>query len=642
MSQSQPLPPQAVADRSLQLAEYTSEAGSVVNRVSTQPPMGSSQLGSSQERLPLVCDPGAQASRKSSLASFSPVADSSIFTTSPSFSSKTDTLSPESPCASFSQGVLNRNIWTASPGSVSSTSSFPQFEKPSNGIPTSSMASLPQKTSPSLSLPKDTPDVQGSNSWKPSTTPLSRRLSGSSLKSPALSSEAKSQISSHDRRHAINSASNQNISRRASSASMISPSKAKQNGTLKSLYTGDPAANWLDTSSTSQNTTFAQTSYLGDPDSMTGNQSSFPPGTVPSIQPSIKQRGSNELQSVSKPRFVRPGSNDPWKDDMATDEALAKSLQQEEFKDIQMERDLILAYALANGTAKDEDVELAYFMARETATLIASTETVPQDLPAPKTSIPTSSDLLCADDKTSQMQLDLFEARQLEKELRAQESAYEASLSEARRLQAEYDKEVREEEAWEEWKKCNIEECIVCGDEQHREELLRPCEHGYCESCLQDGFKNALTSRTPLKCCKGVLSIDDCSGLSTEFVAAYEEMMLELTTPNAIYCCNAQCATFLPPSAIVGDVGLCGKCRTQTCRHCRKLLHPGTFCKEDKETKAVKELAKKKGWKTCPGCNHLIERQSGCLHMVCSRCQTAFCYRCSKPWKLCESTCPDG
>ena len=135
---------------------------------------------------------------------------------------------------------------------------------------------------------------------------------------------------------------------------------------------------------------------------------------------------------------------------MTADEAFAKSLQQEEFKDIQMERDLLLAYALANGTAKDEDVELAYFMARETATLIASTETVPQDLPTPTTSITPSSDPLRLDDKTSQMQLDLFEARQLEKELKAQDSAYEASLSEARRLQAEYDKEVREEEAWEE------------------------------------------------------------------------------------------------------------------------------------------------------------------------------------------------
>ena len=64
---------------------------------------------------------------------------------------------------------------------------------------------------------------------------------------------------------------------------------------------------------------------------------------------------------------------------------------------------------------------------------------------------------------------------------------------------AVFDKEALEEEAWEDWKKSNIEECIVCGDEQHREELLWPCEHGYCDTCLRDGFKNALASKTPFK-----------------------------------------------------------------------------------------------------------------------------------------------
>jgi hypothetical protein len=45
---------------------------------------------------------------------------------------------------------------------------------------------------------------------------------------------------------------------------------------------------------------------------MAGNQSSLPPGMAPSIQPSLNQRRSNELQPTPKPRFVRPGSNNPW------------------------------------------------------------------------------------------------------------------------------------------------------------------------------------------------------------------------------------------------------------------------------------------------------------------------------------------
>jgi hypothetical protein len=363
----------------------------------------------------------------------------------------------------------------------------------------------------------------------------------------------------------------------------------------------------------------------------------------PSSNPSLDQWTSyaQKRQSATNPPLNLPGSNNPWKDYLAADEALAKTLQQEEYWDVQMERDLLLAHSIANGTAVDGDVELAYFMSQETAALIASTDAVAAGPHTPGASPHASFDSWGIDGETLQMQLDWLEARELEKELRAKDAADEASFSEAKRLQAVFDNEAQEEEAWEEWKKSNIEECIVCGDEQHREELVRPCEHGYCDSCLQNGFKTALASKTPFKCCKKALGIGGCLGLSTEFVAEYEEMMLELSTPKPLYCCNAQCAKFLPPRVIVGDIGTCEKCRSQTCRHCRRRAHFGTFCEEDKETQAVKDLAKQKGWKTCPGCNHLIERQSGCLHMICSRCQTAFCYRCSKRWRDCESTCPD-
>jgi hypothetical protein len=316
-------------------------------------------------------------------------------------------------------------------------------------------------------------------------------------------------------------------------------------------------------------------------------------------------------------------------------------LQLKEFHDIQMERDLLLAFSVANGTAADGDVESADIIFRETSMLIASTGVAATGPHTRGASAHAGFDPWDMDDETLPMQLDWLKAHELEKELRDKDAADEASFSESTRLQAMFDKEAKDEEAWEIWKKSNIEECVVCGDEQHRDGLLRPCEHGYCESCLQDGFKNALISKMPFKCCKKALSVKSCSGLSTDFEAEYEEMMLELSTPSPMYCCNAQCAKFLPPQAIVGDIGTCKKCKSQTCRHCRQQTHPGTFCKEDKETKAVKDLAASKGWKTCPGCNHLIERQSGCLHIICSRCQTAFCYRCSKRWKDCHSTCPD-
>ena len=339
---------------------------------------------------------------------------------------------------------------------------------------------------------------------------------------------------------------------------------------------------------------------------------------------------------------VEPSKGTTNNSTLIDDEAFARSLQEEEYREIQKERDALLAHALANGTADDGDVELARFMEREFEELIAATGTTADGIQASEDSkAPLQFDMSQWDAETQQMQLDLLYALEIEEAFRAEELANDAGWAEAMRLQAEFDREEQNHEAWEEYKKRNFEECVVCGDENHKEDFLRPCEHGYCEGCLQEGFKNALASKTPLKCCKKNLSVDDCTGLEADFVTKYQELILELTTPNPMYCCNASCAKFLPPLAIVGEIGTCKDCKTQTCRHCRKPVHPGVFCEEDKETKAVKELAMQKGWKTCPGCNHLIERQSGCLHMTCSRCQTAFCYRCSKRWNDCESTCPD-
>jgi hypothetical protein len=479
---------------------------------------------------------------------------------------------------------------------------------------------LPTAASPrrSVSLPLSpniTPGVKRSGTWTPSAKSPFRGTSNPSLASPAISPGAKLQKGRPDRHSTVSSASNRPV-------------------TFGTFADDQEAAD----------ATFAQNPHIDDTSSVAWEASSVSSLVSPSINPSLDQRTSytQKRQSASSPPLNPPGSNSPWRDHLAADEAFAKALQQEEYLNIQMDRDRLLAYNIVNGTAEDGDVELAYFMSRETATLIASTDTVAAGPHTPGPSAHASFNPWGIDSEAMQIQLDWLEARELERELRAKDAADEADFSEAKRLQAEFDKEVQNDEAWEEWKKSNIEECIVCGEEQHREELARPCEHGYCAGCLQDGFKAALASRTPFKCCKKALSIGVCLGLSAEFVTEYEEMMLELSTPNPMYCCNAQCAKFLPPRVVVADVGTCEKCRSQTCRHCKRRAHPGTFCREDKETEAVKDLARKKGWKTCPGCNHLIERQSGCLHMICSRCQTAFCYRCSKRWKDCESTCPDG
>ena len=40
---------------------------------------------------------------------------------------------------------------------------------------------------------------------------------------------------------------------------------------------------------------------------------------------------------------------------------------------------------------------------------------------------------------------------------------------------------------------------------------------------------------------------------------------------------------------------------------------------EEAEDASLREIAKEQGWKTCPGCKNMVERNRGCNHMTC-RC----------------------
>ena len=342
-------------------------------------------------------------------------------------------------------------------------------------------------------------------------------------------------------------------------------------------------------------------------------------------KPRLERDAPKTANSSSDTRSLRTRKGDEKREqprghdvDVDADADMARKLASEDNSDIQIQLDQLLAITLArNLTIDDSHPSRGSEHGGD------------------------NSNAHVYEDTTTTMSIvdaqDMLIAKQL-----AAEMADKDSLATAQSLQDAINAQAHEEESlWEEWKAAHIAECTVCGDESHREELIWPCEHAYCDGCASEGFRTALKSRAPFRCCGKDVPVSECHALPRETVDKYASLLVELKTTNPIYCHQPKCGAFVPPDLVVGDLAKCAKCNAQTCRHCRKAAHPGKFCKQDKETEAVKELAQEKGWKSCPGCQHMVERLEGCLHIVCSRCQTAFCYRCSKKWDDCESTCPD-
>lgn len=199
-----------------------------------------------------------------------------------------------------------------------------------------------------------------------------------------------------------------------------------------------------------------------------------------------------------QPHSKSPGSSIPLDDYLEADIALAKVLQQEEYKELQLQRDLLLAYEIANGTVDDADIELAYYTAQKTESLIVSMDTSVTN-PSIHSSCPMRHGI------KSSFQFDSSEICDTKNELHDAAANQEASFIAALKLQEQFDQEMRNEAAWDNWSKDNIKECDICGEHQHYEELFQPCEHSYCITCIVGGFKSALASKQLFKCCRKLM-----------------------------------------------------------------------------------------------------------------------------------------
>lgn len=142
----------------------------------------------------------------------------------------------------------------------------------------------------------------------------------------------------------------------------------------------------------------------------------------------------------------------------------------------------------------------------------------------------------------------------------------------------------------------------------------------------------------PLQCCQQPLSTDVVlSYLPGPLRTSFSSACAEAATPPdcRIYCPNKRCSTFIGRRPSSDSTTLsCPECSTDICSRCKTKAHPNESC-DDNESRGVRALAKEKGWKTCPKCKMIVEREDGCSHMTC-RCRQNFCYGCGEKWRACR------
>uniref|UniRef100_A0A3B3S9P4 Cullin 7 n=1 Tax=Paramormyrops kingsleyae TaxID=1676925 RepID=A0A3B3S9P4_9TELE len=203
-------------------------------------------------------------------------------------------------------------------------------------------------------------------------------------------------------------------------------------------------------------------------------------------------------------------------------------------------------------------------------------------------------------------------------------------------------------------------QCPVCLTPQSGEPDPTPtlcCMHYCCRSCWQKYLTARIEQNLVMHC---NCPITDCRAQPTsqfflsiltdkDIIAKYKNALLRgyvECCSNLTWCTNPQGCDQILCKENIGSMGTCSKCcwsscfscnfpeahYPASCSHMSQWMDDGGYYEGMSMEAQSKHLAKLIS-KRCPSCQSQIEKNEGCLHMTCAKCNHGFCWRCLKPWK---------
>ncbi|KAL2791862.1 cullin-9 [Daubentonia madagascariensis] len=183
------------------------------------------------------------------------------------------------------------------------------------------------------------------------------------------------------------------------------------------------------------------------------------------------------------------------------------------------------------------------------------------------------------------------------------------------------------------------------------------CMHFCCKSCWNEYLTTRIEQNLVLNC---TCPIADCPAQPTgafiraivsspEVISKYEKALLRgyvESCSNLTWCTNPQGCDRILCRQGLGCGTTCSKCGWASCFNCSfpeahypascghmsQWVDDGGYYDGMSVEAQSKHLAKLIS-KRCPSCQAPIEKNEGCLHMTCAKCNHGFCWRCLKPWK---------
>ena len=197
--------------------------------------------------------------------------------------------------------------------------------------------------------------------------------------------------------------------------------------------------------------------------------------------------------------------------------------------------------------------------------------------------------------------------------------------------------------------------CTMCFEGKNLSEFhgMSCCNYSGCKECFIEMIDTHLNEHNtkdlncPNQKCAKKIEEKDIHAITLNNKDVYERY-LAITCkecladdPHLKHCPSRDC-----PYAFINDQGIrqlmkCPECRQQYCSLCLVNHNVRVTCTQ---AKIERELAENpdtgqkanEKWinentKPCPNCNVRVEKNGGCLWMLCAKCRHQFCWRCLKP-----------
>lgn len=197
-------------------------------------------------------------------------------------------------------------------------------------------------------------------------------------------------------------------------------------------------------------------------------------------------------------------------------------------------------------------------------------------------------------------------------------------------------------------------ECGICLAECRIEEMytLEECFHRFCRECISDHCRthindgNTRDIACPFAGCVHRVSYEEVHHVVDQATwAKYEQFLLRATLnddANVVWCPKPGCGMAMYVQG--GLMLICPneKCRFTFCRKCKVEWHADSTCEqyaewviENNDAENRFNAWRERNTKKCINkkCGAAIEKNGGCNHMRCSRCNTEFCWLCMGPYK---------